>query len=99
MNDPRHKLSVTRTIATQCPACGVPINATGEFKDGVGPAPGDFSVCLRCAQPLELTEGLGVRVLSSHELARMQLFEGDAYEALMEMVTQVERSIEGFRED
>lgn len=51
-----------------CPHCGHAIDATTGWGHETGPAPGDISVCMYCAELVAFDENLNFRVLAYDEL-------------------------------
>jgi hypothetical protein len=76
--DPR-----TGVRASECPACGHPLNAaTGIDDPSARPSPGDVSICWECAAVLAFTEDLSVRLMSNAEVAELSRDDPALYDTV-----------------
>jgi hypothetical protein len=62
----------SRTPAMPCPLCGYLLDACTNFVDAVPPAPGDLSVCGRCAALLVFADDLSTRLLRDGEFLALE---------------------------
>jgi hypothetical protein len=60
----------TRLEPSPCPWCGK-LNDAATGLGETGPRPGDFSVCLTCAQPLVFDETLRTRAMTMDEFREL----------------------------
>jgi hypothetical protein len=65
-------MTMTNVQPHSCPYCGHLFEAVSDVDgDQTAPRPGDVTVCIECASPLILTEGLQVRVPTPVELLEL----------------------------
>jgi hypothetical protein len=88
---------VARTPPSACPYCDHVLNAVTTVKLGdIGrvaiPKPGDFTVCLHCAQLLAFDDRLNVRKPTDDDMARLRADE--ALFLKMEFMAFVARSMD-----
>jgi hypothetical protein len=81
----RHRQSV-------CEVCGAPFSAstqvTGEVRKA--PRPGDFTLCLECAQPYRYTEDLTVKALTRQEIEELRREHPLSVKDLEETIAKLE---------
>lgn len=79
------------TPGTQCPACGYEMDAVTELTtEGTLPKPGDFSLCVKCSQPLRFDNSLKLIAISTFELARLSRHYPETIELLEKARAKVE---------
>ena len=72
-------MKTTRHRRTNCPGCGSKLDAStcmhvsdrDQTVDQSEPAPGDYSICMRCAQPLKYSKGLRLKAVGTRHLAKL----------------------------
>lgn len=70
-------MSIHRTPAQACPACGYRLDAHTARDGDAAPRPGDLSLCLRCGAVLEFGPTLRVRALTDAEVDALPPDEHD----------------------
>lgn len=62
-------MTTTRHAAVPCPVCDHKIDAMTGVDHDAAPKAGDFTVCIYCGNVLRITDGLGLRIATTDEIA------------------------------
>jgi hypothetical protein len=75
---------------SDCPLCGITLNAATGIKPDSRPKPGDLSVCMRCGTLLCWTSAWRLRRLRPAEQAALQRDDPETWVALLQARREVE---------
>lgn len=79
--DPDHELP-----GSPCPYCKKYLDLATQVGGVGGPAPGDFTVCIDCANPLVFCDDLSLRVLMGDE--KKEIESDDRYVAIQNAIAE-----------